>query len=203
MQNYQIFVEGETEERLLKELKVIGKIKKINLWDKDISKLLRTFKPNTAIFVIYDTDAMQSDTNIARFNANLAILKRHKYLAGILQQTKNFEDELVYSCHQFRTVKDLFNAFNAVNADEFKTKFLKANNPLEILAKFGFDKYVLWQKPTNPNVLRAYHEKRVGIDKLPGRWVSVVATVIYTHAMWWLLFIISAYCAEIRNIPKI
>lgn len=169
MQNYQIFVEGETEEKLLKELKVIGRIKKINLWNKDVNKLLRTFKPNTAIFVIYDTDAMQSEANITRFNANLATLKKNHYLAGILQQTENFEDELVHACRQFKTLKDLFKAFDAVNADEFKTKFLKANNPIEILEKFGFDKHELWQKQTNPNIQPQYCDKRVNVDDLPSR----------------------------------
>lgn len=114
MQNYLILVEGETEEHLIKQLQIIGKIQKVNLWDMDISKHLRRFKPNTLVFVVYDTDVAQASANIARFNNNFATLQRDKFLGGIVQQTLNFEDELVIACSGLKDIKALFKAYNAV-----------------------------------------------------------------------------------------
>ncbi len=169
MQNYLIFVEGETEEHLLKQLQVIGKIQKINLWDTDVNKHLRRFKPNTLVYVVYDTDVAQSSTNIDRFNNNLAILQSKKFLGGIVQQTLNFEDELVIACSQLKNTKALFKAFNAVNANEFKSQFIKTNNTLSILEKQGFNNLKLWQQPISGYVDNKYSDKRVALDKLPKR----------------------------------
>lgn len=158
MQNYLILVEGCTEEYLLQKLNVIGKIKIFNLWDKDVQKIARMFNSNTAVFVIYDTDATQSQKNIARFNTNLAFLKQGGQLKGILQQTLNFEDELVFACDELRNKKTLFDTFDAVNADEFKSKFLQTTNLIALLEKQGFDKMKLWKQKASDNVDKNYHK---------------------------------------------
>lgn len=146
--NYEILVEGETEKRLLESLEIVGKINLVNLWNVDINKRLRKFKPNTKVFVIYDTDIKQSQGNIQRFNDNLRVLDKHKFLGGILQQTLNFEDELVLACGKLNSTRDLFSSFHAVNAREFKTNFLKSNNRLEVLKQNDFDAAKLWQQAT-------------------------------------------------------
>ncbi len=158
MQNYLILVEGHTEEYLLKKPNVIGKIQIFNLWDKDVQKIARRFNSNTAVFVVYDTDTAQSQSNIARFNANLAFLKQGGRLKGILQQTFNFEDELVLACDELRNSQGLFKVFDAVNADEFKYKFLKSDNPIALLEKQGFDKMKLWKQKVSANVDSNYHK---------------------------------------------
>lgn len=169
MQNYLILVEGQTEEYLLKKLNVIGKIQIFNLWDKDVQKIARKFKSNTAVFVVYDTDTAQSQSNIARFNANLAFLKQGGQLKGILQQTLNFEDELVFACDALRNKQGLFQTFNAVDANEFKNKFLKSNNPIALLEKQGFDKMKLWKQNVSANVDNNYHKYLADFSYLPVR----------------------------------
>lgn len=169
MQNFLIFVEGETEGHLLKKLQVIGKIQKINLWDTNVNKHLRRFKPNTLVYVVYDTDVAHSSANINRFNSNLAVLQSNKVLGGIVQQTFNFEDELVIACSELKNSKALFKVFNAVNANEFKSQFLKASNILSILVSQGFDCSKLWQQPMSPYIDERYRDKHVALDKLPKR----------------------------------
>lgn len=169
MKKFYILVEGDTEKKLLVWLGVIGKIEIVNLWDKDIKKILRKIKPNTDVFVIYDTDVQQSQANIERFNDNLKILKRDGYLKGILQQTLNFEDELIYACKDIKNVKELFKLFHAVNADEFKSNFLDVNNGLAVLERVGFDKAKLWQQPISDKILAIYHDYRMNLDGLPKR----------------------------------
>lgn len=53
-----ILVEGETEEKLVKALKVIGKIRIINLWEQDISKIIPTIRVDE-IYIIFDTDKIE------------------------------------------------------------------------------------------------------------------------------------------------
>lgn len=163
MMSILIFVEGQTEEKLLKALRVLGKIQRINLWDTDIRKFVRRIKANTKVYVVYDTD---NTANIDRFNDNLSVLKKMGCLAGILQQTYNFEDELVKASSKLVNKHALFNAFDASNAAEFKTRFLQANNSLEILNRQGLNPDLLWQQPTIWGIKAA---QRVDFEQLPKR----------------------------------
>lgn len=101
MTNTNLFlVEGETEERLIKTY-YIGQIKVVNLWSlphKKINTIIRLIaKKSTKVFVVCDTDKI-NPVSCQNFLKNFHEIKRHVGINNIslLQQTSNFEHELLY-----------------------------------------------------------------------------------------------------------
>lgn len=148
-------VEGETEEMLFKALPLLGKTMKFNLWQKPIRKIERKFKSDTKIYVVYDTDIWD---NFDLFHQNIMRLKSSKRLLGIIQQTHNLENELLFACQSVKNQKQLFKAFNAVSADEFKTNFNATTNLAYKLDNLGFNPDLLWQQETDSRLVRDFGE---------------------------------------------
>lgn len=148
-QQLLIYVEGETEKALVSDLNVLGRISKINLWEKPLHPLIRTLRPNQKVLVVYDTDHIQSQGNLERFVANIKLLKTYSALFGIMQQTQNLEDELVAACAGLNDRQQLFRLFDATGANEFKELFIKAGNRIVKLQKNGFNADNLWRQATH------------------------------------------------------
>ncbi|WP_318375874.1 hypothetical protein [Enterobacter sp.] len=140
------FVEGETEKFLLNDFKKrdkdpIKRIIKINLWNTDVKKILPNLTEVNDIVIVFDTDLKQG---IERFNKNIDAILARNHNVYLLQQTDNFEQELVYSCQCSK--KTLFDEFckKIVSADNFKNSFIKCSTRLDKLNSLGFSKGRLW-----------------------------------------------------------
>lgn len=149
--NIIIFVEGETERHLLNNMKIEGmarysKILKVNFWQDDIVKIIPFLSDTKAIIlIIFDTDCIEVKTE-KRFKNNLKNLEKRGYRFHLLQQTKNFEDELIYSC--CITHGKLISHFcgEYLSKSEFKSKFLSCGNPVSKLKKINFSGKRLWAR---------------------------------------------------------
>ena len=137
------YVEGETELHLIEKLELRGKLKKFNFWNNNVNKIIRTIKRNYCVCIVYDTDDIHPQ-NVIRFVESVKRIASSCYKVMLLQQTKNMEDELLFSCSCKN--KTLFDAFQASGRKEFKNQFIKTNNPIEILNALGFTKESLWSK---------------------------------------------------------
>lgn len=133
-----ILVEGETEEKLVKTLNIVGKIRKINLWEKDISKIIATIKEDNVV-IVFDTDKVEM---IQRFITNLKILEKHKIKFSLVQQSKNLEDEVIY-CSKCKRIQDVF---NTQGVKEFKNEWNKCQNLDNKLHEIYFDSNKLWTR---------------------------------------------------------
>ena len=148
--------EGETEEKFIAslletELIPAGKKQKFNLWDKEVSNILRKFKPkNNNIYIVFDTDIT---TNLVRFNRNLKRLSKDASVKKIflMQQTLNLEDELLYCCGCTRA--KLLSSFGAEGIDEFKSKFIKEKRITYRLEELAFDSQKLWTRALNSSIV--------------------------------------------------
>lgn len=152
-QSWLVFVEGETEQSLIKELKeidslIIKDIKKFNFWDKDAKSLLPLLKSNCSVVIICDTDNL---TNIDRFTRNIRQLAKQTKGLYIILQHHNFEDELCYACgcQGSRLFKHFQKKANtSLSATEFKVNFLSCSNKLQRLQVINFDKNRIWSQVT-------------------------------------------------------
>ncbi len=138
------FYEGETEKNLLHALiskKYIshGKLKKFNLWEKDIKKLFRTFQATDKLLFIIDTDTMSpKDT----FVKNIHLLK--KYHFHLIIQNKNLEDELRTSCNKSSYTRLFRDFYQIPNKSEFKSRFAQDKSLQKTLSNQDFDFNKLW-----------------------------------------------------------
>lgn len=130
-------VEGECEDQLIKLSDLIGRIEYIDLCEKNVDQINRWStklsgnKRKIFLNIVFDTDVMLGDRIVLlRFIDNIRFLKRKGFNVRLLQQHKDFEDELC-SCLKI-SKKTLFNKFNARNDREFKRNF--------IIDKKGFTK---------------------------------------------------------------
>lgn len=145
--NYQYYVEGEDERKLINTLKtdfqvvVPGKVDVFNVTTKIITNArLIAIKPKTTVILVFDTDV--GDDKILR--QNIAIFKECKSVIDIvtIPQCFNLEDELVNSC-KIKTVTELF---GSQGFRKFKSDFIKASNlPLKLKEK-EFDVSKLWSR---------------------------------------------------------
>lgn len=157
-------VEGETEKYFIEEFKgkyfISGKIKKFNLWENDINKIIRLLKDQNVI-VIYDTDTTK---NIGKFKKNIEILKNINNNIILISQNKNFEDELDRTLN-----KSIFEIFNIPNRSlsEFKNKFLKKSNLLSTLERNNYDNTKIWKTKYMENeIIKVCHEsEKIKINK--------------------------------------
>lgn len=98
-------------------------------------KIIINLKCNILI-VVYDTDDI---TNLSRFKDNIKILKKHVTSIILISQDKNLEDELNKSLN-----KTMFEIFGVDSKKELKTKFMKTNNLLDKLEKYGYNNKKIW-----------------------------------------------------------
>ena len=158
-------IEGETEQALIKALK-IGKAQKFNCWENDISKIIRKFSTNSHVYIVFDTDKTLSDSEISRFIKNIEVVANQDGLfIHLLQQTQNLEDELVYACNEIKNNKQLHSCFDGCCAREFKEKFLQINNLEDRLNKVGFNRSLLWSRELI-NCLETLKDKKKKFDDI-------------------------------------
>lgn len=141
------FVEGRCEEKLINELKkepsllVPGRIKVLNVLTHRISVgSLITFKKNTNICFVFDTDGEQ---NLSTYNYNISVLK--KYVPGVhvynFVQINNLEDELLKATN-IKRIEDLT---GSKSSKDFKTDFLSCSNCRQLLDKHNFKIENMWK----------------------------------------------------------
>ncbi len=139
------FVEGETEENLIKALKkkgyiIPGKVEPINVTQKSLKKRnLQTIARNKIIVFIFDVDRGGRD----KLDKNIDMIRRYAAPKEVvcIAQVENLEDELLRAC-KLKKKDDLFGLFSARNKKEFK-KNLKNHRALDVKLdkiKFDFDK---------------------------------------------------------------
>lgn len=149
--HYQFFVEGQCEERLVRELKangliVSGKVTKKNVIQELIpDPLLRTMSENSIAILVFDTDT----NNISVLEENIKRLKAfgRAQTIWLVMQVRNLEDELVRST-SVRRITDLL---NSKSISEFKHDFIKEQNLFVKLTDKNFDIGKIWV--TSPNGL--------------------------------------------------
>lgn len=150
-QSWLFLVEGDMEKALLKELKehhnlIIKDIKIFNLWNSNLNSLLPLIKSNMGVVVIFDSDTLE---RIEFFKKNLSLLSRKVKRLCVIQQNKNFEDELCFCCRCSQIT--LFKSFakkgsNSISVSEFKRNFLICKQRIKKLEEINFSHAKLWSK---------------------------------------------------------
>ena len=144
---YQYLVEGPCEAVLLKALMHMGqglmppgKVDVFNATNELVSLTrLRTFKRETKIVLVYDTDKEGVgilNENIARFARYTSNELYH------LQSVRNFEDEFVRACPSIRSVLDVFHTKSVA---EFKSRLISHKDLPGKLESLGFDVRKMWR----------------------------------------------------------
>lgn len=166
MKNKQLYylVEGETEKKLIKELKnkyiYSGNIRVSNALNKQIPEgFLRTIPKNSVIVLIFDTDVYK----LEMLEKNIKLIKKYKNVSDIIfiKQVYNFEDEIIYSTN-IRNIKELL---NSKSASEFKKDFLNSTNILKKLEEFHFSINKLWSKEDERYVKYKNEAYKIKINK--------------------------------------
>ncbi|MEH4236411.1 hypothetical protein POX60_24535 [Escherichia coli] len=135
-----IFVEGETENSLFQKMiqqRVIDakSIVKRNFWQESIRNYAITIPKGSDILIVFDSDEVEQS---ARFIENVKFLKNRGHKVYLLQQKRNFEEELAWCCGI--PVKKLIAGFCAKKTsgiNDFKRDFIACNNQLSKLLKMG------------------------------------------------------------------
>jgi len=150
--NYQYFVEGEDEKKLLNTLKnqlgivQAGKVQVLNVVQNKIPQtILRTLKKGTVVILVFDTDT--SDIDILK--QNIKLLNECGFISKVITvpQVKNLEDELVRSC-DIRSITELL---NSRSKKEFKSDLIRITNLDKKLREHKFDINRFWsQQPSAP-----------------------------------------------------
>lgn len=148
--NYQYYVEGEDEEKIVKvlktELRLIepGKIEKINVVSEQFTNLrVMSLKMGTVVVLVFDTDA----GNIDILKKNIEFLKKQKSIKKVLciTQVKCLEDELKRSCN----IKDVKELTGSKSNSDFKHDMRKEKAFGKKLEKKGFDMKKFWIQTDN------------------------------------------------------
>ncbi len=135
--------------KLLKTLKTDlqiirpGKAQGFNVMEKKFSCAhLMSLKNNTAVVLIFDTDAVNMDY----YKLNIKMLEECKAVSEIITipQVKNFEYEMKRAL-KLKNISELYKAFESQGSDEFKRNFIRANNLTDKLMKLGFSTDYLWK----------------------------------------------------------
>jgi len=138
-QNYQYFVEGKTEEKIVGVLKTIfqvispGKVRVFNVIEREISKdMVLPLRRNTNVVLVFDTDT----NNSSMLCKNIDFLKNQSMVKRVIciPQVKNLEEEILRSCN-IREIKELLSSKS--NSD-FKNDLCRSNYLNIALQKHGF-----------------------------------------------------------------
>lgn len=150
--NYQYYVEGEDEKRLLdvlkRDLRCIesGKVDKFNaIQNRFTVARIRPFKQDTVVVLVYDTDV----ENIDILQQNVAFLKKQKSIVRdviCIPQTANLEDELVYA-YKIKSIGELT---HSSTKKDYKRDLINCTNLGVRLKKCEFDISKFWSRiPAN------------------------------------------------------
>ena len=158
--NLWFFVEGQTEKKFLEALNVLGAIKQYNLWQIDINRIIRQLKPNTTIYIVYDTDVSDKIPE-QRFLSNIDSLYNHNRVnknVYLLPQTKNLEDEISTACSL--TKGTLLKEFRAQGTKELKSTILGCTNLSQRLQKLKLNPHKLWRGESIALLPRQWQKRR-------------------------------------------
>ncbi len=143
--------EGDNEEKLVKDLKDVknkcgciispGKVKKVNVATRQLNNShLKDIDKSTTCFVLVDADIwINKDQELTLFINNCNRLLKYTSKLILVLQWKNFEEELVNSTDNIKTVRELYSDRNCTGATDFKTKFNKMTNIRDWLVGLGFN----------------------------------------------------------------
>lgn len=143
--NYQYYVEGEDEQKLLNTLKSqlrsiqIGKVDKFNVIQKRFNiARIRTLKQGTVVVLVYDTDI----ENISILRENISFLRKQTAVKNVIciPQVNNLEDELLRSC-QISVIGELT---RSRTKKDFKRDLIRCTNLGERLKICSFDISKFW-----------------------------------------------------------
>ena len=150
--------EGETERHLVRALvqaRLIrpGRAELFNAAQKKAEKYLRKWGRDAVLTVIIDGDTGPYDDAhlLAR---NLQTIARKIRQPGLIVQCMNLEDELARSCGI--TPQQLYRAFKAASASEFKQRFLQVRQTglMAKLQALNFQPEQLWREPCRDSRLQ-------------------------------------------------
>lgn len=145
--NYQYYVEGEDEKKLIHTLKtdlqciVSGKVDRLNvIQEKFPIARIRTLKQGTTVILLFDTDVEKTDI----LKNNIEFLRKHSAIKEVIciPQVKNLEEELLYSCN----IKDIEKLTHSCSKKDFKRDLIKCTNLKERLQVCGFSVDKLWSR---------------------------------------------------------
>lgn len=142
--NFQYYVEGDTERKILEVLKtdlrciVAGKVNKFNVVQNKFSALqIRTLRARTTVVLVFDTDKKENDT----LEENIAYLQKQENVEEVIcvPQIKNLEDELIYSCN----IKQVGQITHSSSVKDWKRDMLACTNLKNRLeaCKFSIEKF--------------------------------------------------------------
>lgn len=142
---YQYFVEGDTEKKLLNELKregnliIPGPIRVFNVVQERLSSaMIASIPSNTTAILVFDTDTKKVDI----LKENLSKLERNKSVTETwcVMQVENLEDELIRST-DIKTIRELT---DSKSNTEFKRDFIREKNLMAKLRIHNFDLTKMW-----------------------------------------------------------
>jgi hypothetical protein len=151
-QNYQYYVEGETEEKIIQVLKtdfqmiIPGKVKKFNVIEKlFVPSHLTPLKQGTVVILVFDTDT----DNSSILQKNIEFLKKRSAIKNVIciPQIRNLEEELIRSCN-IRNINELLSS-KSTSMRDFKKDLCRCNGLSTALMRHGFDINKFWSsEPT-------------------------------------------------------
>ena len=142
---YQYFVEGETEKKLIEELKkertliLSGTVNVHNVIEKRFNNAIITnLHNNTIVILVFDTD--KKETGI--LEENIRLLKKNRRVKEIwcVMQVENLEEELIRST-DIKEVKELI---GCRSKKDFKRDFLKEKRLMTKLKEHNFSIEKIW-----------------------------------------------------------
>ena len=144
---YQYLVEGETEKKLINELKkegnliLSGTVNHFNIVEQHLSTArVSNIASNTVIILVFDTDKKKTDI----LKDNIQKLKRSRNVKEIwcILQVENLEDELIRSTD----VKKIKELIGCRSDSDFKRDFIKEKRLIAKLKEHGFNIEKMWIK---------------------------------------------------------
>ncbi|MBJ9716718.1 hypothetical protein [Acinetobacter pittii] len=164
------WVEGECEMIFIKSSPLLGKAEKVDLCEIPLNKLrsrtikLPANKKKLLLYIIFDTDVLINfPAKLDNFLKNLKYLENNGYQLRLLQQDKDFEDE-IRNCNNISPSK-FKELFDVRNQTEFKTKMLREHQMhKKIIEKIPNLK--LWESELFYK-LKIHIEKQSSYKKLP------------------------------------
>lgn len=143
--SYQYFVEGECEEKIIKEGKKPpyflfrpGKIDVLNVVTEKLTPArVLAIKRNTEIILVYDVDK----GNCEILKENIKMLNKYGFTKIYhIQSVSNFEDEIVRSTN----INSIDDFFGTSGVDNFKKKFIAHKDIVSKLKMVDFDVNKIW-----------------------------------------------------------
>ena len=148
---YQYLVEGETEKKLLTELKkeggfiLSGAVNHFNVVEHRLTNaMVANISSNTVVILVFDTDKKKTDI----LKENISKLKKSRNVKDIwcVMQVENLEDELIRST-DVRRIRDLL---GCRSDSDFKRDLIKEKRLIAKLREHHFEIDKMWV--TSPGI---------------------------------------------------